>query len=243
MRFFIIHAIFVMTIMPIAIFLNRKLYHNLKNERHRENGKVIQRILKTYSIVQCTLPVLIYPLFLPIFIILEHKYEILEDLDPVLKYSFVQLLRCLSTIYFYYILSNSLIIALARYMFIVFDTTVNKIGTLNIQRFFIGLGIGIPIVLGPIHYSVIPFHTIDNFLRIGKYSLSNYTTSSDDNVTGCKETMFDSFESPLYCFTEKYFQSNLISVIRIVLQFVTAIIASNVPEGFIYIHTFIYCNR
>ena len=227
-----------MTLMPIAIFLNKKLYHNLKNEKRRENGKVIQRILKTYSIVQCTLPVLIYPFFL-----LMLNNEILEYLGPILKYCLVQLLRCLLTIYLYYILSNSLIIALARYLFIVFDTTANRIGTRNIQRFFIGLGFGIPIVLGPIHYSVIPFHTIDNFLRIGKYSLSNYTTSSDDNVTGCKETMFDSFESPLYCFTEKHFQSNLISAIRIVLLFVTAIIASNIPECFIYIHTFIYCNR
>ena len=232
-----------MTMIPISIFLNRKLYHNLKNERHRENGKVIQRILKTYSIVQCTLPVLIFPLFLPLLIIMEHKYEIFEYLDPVLKYSFVQLLRCLLTIYLYYILSNSLIIALARYLFIVFDSTVNRIGTLNIQRFFIGLGFGIPIVLGPINYSVIPFHTIDNFMEVAKHSLRNYTTSSDENITGCKETMFDTLESPLYCFTEKYFQSNLISVIRIVLAFVTAIIASNFPEGFIYIHTFIYCSR
>ena len=227
-----------MTMMPIAIFVNRKVYHNLKNERHRENGKVIQRILKTYSIVQCTLPMLIYPLFLPML-----NNEILEYLDPVLKYCFVQLHRCLLTTYLYYILSNSLIIALARYLFIVFDTTANRFGTLNIQRFFIGLGFGIPIVLGPIHYSVIPFHTIDNFMEVAKHNLRNYTTSSDENITGCMETMFDTLESPLYCFTEKYFQSNLISAIRIVLASVTAIIASNFPEGFIYIHTFIYCNR
>ena len=238
MWLFITHAIFVMTMMPIAIFINRKLYHNLKNERHRENGKVIQRILKNYSIVQCTLPVLIYCLFLPMI-----NKKMLEYVDPILKYSFVQSLRCLVTIYLLYILSNSLIIALARYLFIVFDTTANRIGTLNIQRFFIGLGFGIPIVLGPIHYSVIPFHTIDNFMDVAKHSLRNYTASSYKNITGCMETMFDTLESPLYCFSEKHFQSNLISAIRIVLLFVTAIIASNIPEGFIYIHTFIYCNR
>ena len=227
-----------MTLMPIAIFLNKKLYHNLKNEKRRENGKVIQRILKTYSIVQCTLPVLIYPFFLPML-----NNKILEYLGPILKYSLVQLLRCLLTIYLYYILSNSLIIALARYLFIVFDTTANRIGTRNIQRFFIGLGFGIPIVLGPIHYSFIPFHIIDEFMQVEKHSLTNNTSSSDENITRCMETMFDTLESPLYCFTEKYFQPTLISVIRIVVAIVTTIIASNIPEGFIYIHTFIYCNR
>ena len=123
-----------MTMIPIAIFLNRKLYNNLKNEKHRENGKVVQRILKTYSIVQCTLPVLIYPLFL-----LMLNNEIFEYLDPALRYSFVQLVRCLFTIYIYYILSNSLIIALTRYLFIVFVATANKVETLTIKRFFIGL--------------------------------------------------------------------------------------------------------
>ena len=108
MWLFITHAIFVMTMMPIAIFINRKLYHNLKNEKRRENGKVIQRILKNYSIVQCTLPVLIYCLFLPMI-----NKKMLEYVDPILKYSFVQSLRCLVTIYLLYILSNSLIIALA----------------------------------------------------------------------------------------------------------------------------------
>ena len=238
MWLFITHAIFVMTMMPIAIFINRKLYHNLKNEKRRENGKVIQRILKNYSIVQCTLAVLIYCLFLPMI-----NNEMLEYVDPILKYSFVQSLRCLVTIYLLYILSNSLIIALARYLFIVFDTTANRIGTHNIQRFFTGLGFGIPIVLGPIHYSVIPFHKIDEFMQVEKHSLTNYNTSSDENITRCMETMFETLESPLYCLTEKYFQSNLISVIRTVVAFMATIIASNIPEGFIYIHTFIYCIR
>ena len=79
MWLFIIHTVLVMALMPIAIFLNKKLYHNLKNEKRRENGKVIQRILKTYSIVQCTLPVLIYPFFLPML-----NNKILEYLGPIL---------------------------------------------------------------------------------------------------------------------------------------------------------------
>ena len=229
-----------MTMIPIAIFLNKKLYNNLKNEKHRENGKVVQRILKTYSIVQCILPVLIYPLFLLIL-----NNEIFEYLDPVLRYSFVQLVRCLFTIYIYYILSNSLIIALTRYLFIVFVATANKIETLTIKRFFVGLSFGIPIILGPIQHSVIPINKtyIHELMNLSNHSLRNYTTSSDENITGCMETMFDTLESPLYCFTEEYFHSNLISVIRIVVIFVTTIIASNIPEGFIYIHTFIYCSR
>ena len=60
-----LHIVTFLTIMPIGIIVNRKLYHNIKNEVHRENGKVIQRILKTYSLVQCTLPVLCHFLIIP----------------------------------------------------------------------------------------------------------------------------------------------------------------------------------
>ena len=51
---FITLVFFVIAILStIGIIVGMRLYNNLKNEKHQEQGKVIQRILKTYAIVQC----------------------------------------------------------------------------------------------------------------------------------------------------------------------------------------------
>ena len=60
------HIVVFITVMPLGIFIHRKLYNNINNEKHRESGKVIQRILKTYSIIQCTLAPLIHLSFTPL---------------------------------------------------------------------------------------------------------------------------------------------------------------------------------
>ena len=36
-----------------GIIISKKLYKNVREEVHQERGKVIQRIMKTYSLVQC----------------------------------------------------------------------------------------------------------------------------------------------------------------------------------------------
>ena len=37
----------------IGITIGRKFYQNVQKEDHQERGKVIQRIMKTYAMVQC----------------------------------------------------------------------------------------------------------------------------------------------------------------------------------------------
>ena len=36
-----------------GIFLGKKLYDNVQKEEHQEKGKIMQKILKTYVLVQC----------------------------------------------------------------------------------------------------------------------------------------------------------------------------------------------
>ena len=37
----------------VGIIVGMKFYKNVSKEDHQENGKLIQRIIKTYAIVQC----------------------------------------------------------------------------------------------------------------------------------------------------------------------------------------------
>ena len=49
------YVLFCLVIVPLGIVICRKLYIDTKNEEHKEKGKVIQRIMKTYCVVQCGL--------------------------------------------------------------------------------------------------------------------------------------------------------------------------------------------
>ena len=47
------YTLFCLFIVPLGLAICRKLYIDTKNEEHKEKGKVIQRIMKTYCLIQC----------------------------------------------------------------------------------------------------------------------------------------------------------------------------------------------
>ena len=220
----------------MGIIVNLKLYNNIKNEEHHEKGKVIQRILKTYSLFQCTLPILCHFLILP-----KLTIETLEHLEPMFKFFLLHLRRFLLPLYVFYTATNSLIIAICRYIFIVFDKKANQFGIRKLKYFFIGSSVGLPFVLVLLHNLVIS--TEELRARQVLYSFGNISISTNETVKGCMETMLHTMENPLYCFIKENFNPTLIKMVRVILESTTAIILSNLVEGFIYIHTFTYCIR
>ena len=231
-----LHIVIFLTITPMAIIVNRKLYHNIKNEEHRENGKVIQRILKTYSVVQCTLPVICYCLM-----ILNLAVESVEKLGPMLKFFLLHLTRCLMHFYVIYTATHSLIIALGRYMFLVFERKADEIGIRKLKHFFVGSSLGLPIGLTLLHNLVISTEEFRE--REVLFSFQNISISTNDTIKGCMGGMFHTMENPLYCFIEENFNPTLITIVRIVLISTNTIILSNLVEAFIYIHTYTYIIR
>ena len=225
--------------MPIGIYINRKLYINIKNEKRRENGKVIQQIIKIYSIVQPILSAITYILITP-----KESFEIFEKLEPVLRFFFIQLFRFLFKVSVYYISLNSLVIAFCQYMFIVFHERADNIGITRLKNFFIGISIGLPIGLAVLHCSVISGDIYPQKLPgCGFFSFGNLSRSTDEITKGCMETMFQTMENPVYCFIQENFNDTLVAITRIMLTISTVIIFSNILEGFIYVHTFMYSIR
>ena len=49
----LIYWISITIFSTLGVIVGIRLYNNLNNEKHREQGKVIQRIMKTYAIMQC----------------------------------------------------------------------------------------------------------------------------------------------------------------------------------------------
>ena len=66
------------SVVTFGIVVNKKLYQNVRNEEHLEKGKIIQRIMKTHSLVQCiTWPVLISAAFF-----MKINKNLLEIISP-----------------------------------------------------------------------------------------------------------------------------------------------------------------
>ena len=128
-------SIFVLLYGIIGITIGRKFYQNVQKEDHQERGKVIQRIMKTYAMVQC--------IMWPVIGILAFTFYInkiaLNKIDHSLLRPSISLLRFVFTLFRSYIGFNSLIIALCRYSFIVYENQVFKIGLKRIRNIYISM--------------------------------------------------------------------------------------------------------
>ena len=129
--------------MPVGIVVNYKLFNNVTNEKHLEKGKVIQRIMATYAVIQSIgWPTVISVNFL--ITIDRMSYNtipawLLPYASEVVRFLFV----CLRI----YVALNSLIIATCRYCFIIHDVKAVQYGIRKIRRILVCLSFAVPLVL------------------------------------------------------------------------------------------------
>lgn len=133
----IIYIVTLVFVIPLVILVNRKLYIKIKNEEHLEKGKVIQHIIKTYTLVQCV----IWPVTVVAYgsIKLIGHFSALASLKTA-----VSLFRFLYTLFRDYLQLHSLIIAIARYIFLVHDSAAERFGIPRIRKYFINASFAIP---------------------------------------------------------------------------------------------------
>ena len=122
---------FVLT--PIVILVNKRLYSKIRKEEHQEKGKVIQHIIKMFSITLCiSLPIIIS--YECILVVLT-EYQIL---DSSLKRYLISACRFFSILLMDYVQAHSLVIAVCRYTFTVFEQKAEKIQIQKLRSFFMG---------------------------------------------------------------------------------------------------------
>ena len=228
------HIILCLILIPLGILINQKLYHNIKNEEHLEKGQIIQRIIKTYSIIQCIL----WPSCL-ILSTLFLENNILKELAPASKFYLTQFSRCLSTFLRHYSAFHSLIIAISRYVFIVFNGKAEKIGVKRLRTFFISTSLAVPMFLTVVEFLFFPAKDwISHFRFSDEYSLTtNHSKSAHHSID------FDVNENVFYLAIQRYIHPAPIGIIKCTLLITAAIIYSNIAEGLIYGHIFIFAYR
>ena len=228
------HIILCLILIPLGMLINQKLYHNIKNEEHLEKGQIIQRIIKTYSIIQCIL--------WPSSLILSTPFlenNILNELARDPKFYLTQFSRCLSTFLRHYSGFHSLIIAVSRYVFIVFNGKADKIGVKRLRAFFISTSLVVPMLLTVVECLFFPAKDwISHFRFSDEYSLMKNHSESPHHSED-----FDVDENVFYLVIQKYIDPAPIGIIKCILLITVAIIYSNIAEGLIYGHIFMFTYR
>ena len=166
---------------------------------------------------------------------------VFNKIDHSLIRHSVSLLRFLFTWFRSYIGFNSLIIALCRYSFIVYEHQVFKIGFKQVKCIYFSSSVGIPILIAVLCELVIPTEMVWMCLFMPQ---KNQTYHGDNDIGQFCTKNAEEFvtQSLLY----KTFDQNFSSVIhgmQICYVILLAVALSNILEGIMYLHTFIYARR
>ena len=233
---FIAHLFMGVVVVPICVMVNRNLYINIKNEEHREKGKVIQHIMKTYALLQCVC----WPCFIATILIL-HLLDIIYGIGrPPMVQNFLFGCWFFFVLFRTYLGFNSLIIAVSRYAFVVFGSQTEVFGVPRVRSLLVSCSFGIPIIASIFYELIQPME--QEFLSL--FLDEAYTNRTDiSNYINRTELSADIYEFPVYSLANKYLPNNLMFTIRIILDILMVTIHSNIFEGLLYYHISMFLRR
>ena len=223
----------------VGIFICKTFYNNQKQDDTKEKGKIIQRILKTYALVQC----IGWPLLMSwawIFYVNRARFN---SFGIRFMQAGITSLRILRGLLRDYIGFNSFIIALCRYTFIVKDDIVIRTGITKIRQIFISCSVSFPILLALVNEATTPIeHTWFCLFVSNQSTQTNHY--NDDSGTFCnQDTVIRAFESPINTFFEENLPLSIRYPIYIIHLIMIVIAHSNILEGMMYLHVYIYYFR
>ena len=228
----LIYVLMCCITVPLGILINRKLYRNIKNEEHLEKGKLVQRIMKTFSLLQCfTWP--LFTIFLGVFSTCNSVFEISED---PLAASFVCAFRFAYNLNRDYVSFNSLIIAIYRYILVVYERQAEKFGIQRLRTLFIRLCFGVPI------FSILLYEAVQPTERVWFSLFYNDTI----DIYAKRNNSFqneDPYESQMYLAFNRYLPTALMDGMKVLDEIIMVILYANIIEGLLYTHLFIIVFR
>ena len=223
-------------ILPLIIYVNKKLYDNIKNEEHLEKGRVIQHIIKHYSQLQF--------IGWPFVFVSFGSIKLLNCITPLSQTLTVQIvvfaLRYAYTFFRDYLQFHSLVIAICRYTFVIWESTAEKFGVTRLRRLFISASIVVPLLTSTLYEVTCPVENfyVSWFYGIGiSQELANTTNTIEELLHDRK------FESLAFMVVNSYFSSFVVDLLQCIETALFSIIYSNVIEGILYANIFIFYHR
>ena len=230
------YALTIFLLIPLIISVNKTLYKNLTHEQRQEKGKVIQRILKTYALMQCTG----WPCVLASFVILRMSTPVLTIHHSDLVRYLVAGYRFFTAMLRDYVQFNSLIIAICRYTFIVYNTGLATIRMEKIRRFYIICSGIIPLITTVMYETTVATEPFFISMFYGRNEAHKYSSSGLQMNSSYLQI---EYSSPIFVICRDNFPIELKNAMLYLQNILVVMIYSNVPEAFIYIHIFVFYKR
>ena len=228
-------VLLVLIISILGIVIGKKFYSSVKNEDRQERGKIIQTLLKRYVVVQCV--------GWPIWMIGALVFHINKERLSVLGVGFVQLcvmsIRDTRVLLRNYVGFQSFVIALCRYLFIVKNSLILKIGVKRFRYIILLISFVVPTFQLMLTEASAPiWHVYFCFFVPQDGQL--HQNNNNSGIFCNQETLTKSFESPFYTFCWENLPLPINYALPMVRYMLLFIAQSNVLEGFLYVHMYIF---
>ena len=233
-----IYRIVFSIVMIYGIIINKKLYTTIKKQITGERGKVFQKIMKSYALLQAVGWPLIWLWMLVIGILPGHLFPACVWVNCVqigiFAYMFLRT----------YVGFNSLVQAAGRYLFVVHDAHVLEWGVDTVGKVLIRSSFIIPFIMAVLANSVLTLEFNGWLSPMQEHASSCY---SRDKLDGQSEigngTAQELFKSPLYDFLHSNFPTWFTSGIYFLNLVLATTLLSNMCEGIIYTKCAIFVFR
>ena len=232
----ILFIVCIIFILPLVIYVNRKLYNSIKNEEHLEKGRVIQYIIKHYAQFQF----IGWPCFVVSFGVIKLLIIIIPVSQTLTVHILASTLRYAYAFFRDYLQFHSLIIAICRYTFIILESKAEKFGIIRLRRFFIGASIAVPLLTSTLYELTCPIETfyVRWFYGVGlSQEISNNTKKSEESLND------RTLESLAFRISNSSFSPFVIDCAQFFETAIFSIIYSNIIEGILYAKIFIFYHR
>ena len=167
--------------------------------------------------------------------------NIFNEIPQMENFYLVQTSRFISTFLRNFAGFHSLIVAICRYVFIVFTAKADKIGIKKLRTFFISCSIEIPLLLAITEFLFFP---AKDWIALFRFSDDiPKTVTIQDSKSEHKSIKSDFDENVLYRTILNNIPQQQISIMRYAVHITVTLIYSNIAEGLIYGHIFIFMKR
>ena len=225
-----------------GLIIGKRLYQNIKQEERGEKGQVLQRIMKTYIIIQC----IAWPLTLSLFVVVSIMARTTQftgknlALEVFLR-ALISSKRFLYTLTLLYVGFNSLIVAICRYIFIVLVQHNDTFTIKKIRSWVIAASIFIPMMLAILHEATSPLN--DRWLDTIRMETPANSTSVIISKYPVTNATIIVHQSPVFTIFDEYVPPAIKFGISIICTAMKLVIFSNILEGCIYLHIYIHNRR
>ena len=229
----IIPSLICLGLMPITLCVNKWLYYNVTDEEHFEKGKVIQSIIKTYSLVQC----IAWPWIVGSAVLGKVVIGIISPEPAAYVLSIIVLIDVLIVNYVNF---HSLLLAICKYTFVILEAQAEAIGIARLRSVFLGSSIAVPAITAATYIITSP---LDNIYKQWFYDHDFSSEKTNNSDLWAKNSVNYTIESPMYLLANEFLPASIIHGIKMVDTLLIITIYSNIIEGFIYAHLSIVNKR